>query len=417
MPPAAQTLEAVQMQMRHRSSGVLLRTIVIGLTAFLTLVDLFATQAILPSLTRAYGVTPAAMGFAVNASTMGMAISGLVVSLFSRYINRRRGILVSLVLLSIPTALLATAPDLMIFTALRIVQGLCMASAFTLTLAHLGEECSDMDADGAFAAYITGNVASNLVGRLIAAAVVDHFGLASNFYFFAAINLAGAVLVYYTVAHTTLMAHAGVIRASPFAAWIEHLRNPRLRAAFGVGFCILFAFIGTFTFVNFVLVRPPLSLGMMQLGFVYLVFLPSMVTTVLAGRTVRHLGTRPTLWGSLGLAAIALPLLLLSNLSAVLIGLVLVGVGTFFAQAVATGFVSRAATGDRGAASGMYLSSYFTGGLGGTAVLGQAFDRFGWAACVAGVALSLAVAALLTFRLTSDRQPAQTSRRREFTTR
>jgi len=417
MPPAAQTLEAVQMQMRHRSSGVLLRTIVIGLTAFLTLVDLFATQAILPSLTRAYGVTPAAMGFAVNASTMGMAISGLVVSLFSRYINRRRGILVSLVLLSIPTALLATAPDLMIFTALRIVQGLCMASAFTLTLAHLGEECSDMDADGAFAAYITGNVASNLVGRLIAAAVVDHFGLASNFYFFAAINLAGAVLVYYTVAHTTPMAHAGVIRASPFAAWIEHLRNPRLRAAFGVGFCILFAFIGTFTFVNFVLVRPPLSLGMMQLGFVYLVFLPSMVTTVLAGRTVRQLGTRPTLWGSLGLAAIALPLLLLSNLSAVLIGLVLVGVGTFFAQAVATGFVSRAATGDRGAASGMYLSSYFAGGLVGTAVLGQAFDRFGWAACVAGVALSLAAAALLTFRLTSDRQPAQTSRRREFTTR
>jgi predicted MFS family arabinose efflux permease len=100
-----------------------------------------------------------------------------------------------------------------------------------------------------------------------------------------------------------------------------------------------------------------------------------------------------------------------------LIGLVLVGVGTFFAQAVATGFVSRAATGDRGAASGMYLSSYFAGGLVGTAVLGQAFDRFGWAACVAGVALSLAAAALLTFRLTSDRQPAQTSRRREFTTR
>ena len=51
------------------ASGVLLRTVVIGLTAFLTVVDLFATQAILPSLTRAYSVTPAAMGFAVNAST------------------------------------------------------------------------------------------------------------------------------------------------------------------------------------------------------------------------------------------------------------------------------------------------------------------------------------------------------------
>ena len=37
-------LEAVQMEMQGQPSGVLLRTIVIGLTAFLTVVDLFATQ-------------------------------------------------------------------------------------------------------------------------------------------------------------------------------------------------------------------------------------------------------------------------------------------------------------------------------------------------------------------------------------
>jgi len=51
-------LEAAQIEMQGHPSGVLLRTIVIGLTAFLTVVDLFATQAILPTLTRAYQVTP-----------------------------------------------------------------------------------------------------------------------------------------------------------------------------------------------------------------------------------------------------------------------------------------------------------------------------------------------------------------------
>src|ERR1044072_4830247 len=87
------------------------RTVVIGLTAFLTVVDLFATQAILPSLARAYQVTPAAIGLAVNASTFGMAVAGLTVALFDRHIDRRLGILVSLVVLAIPTALLANAPD------------------------------------------------------------------------------------------------------------------------------------------------------------------------------------------------------------------------------------------------------------------------------------------------------------------
>src|SRR5690242_15869160 len=390
------------MNTHAHSPGVVLRSLVIGLTAFLTVVDLFATQAILPSLTRHYDVTPAAMGFAVNASTMGMAIAGLGTGFFSPYIDRRRGILLSLAILAVPTALLAVAPNLAVFTMLRICQGLCMASAFTLTLAYLGEQCSAMDAGGAFAAYITGNVASNLIGRLVSAAVVDSLGLASNFVLFALLNLAGAVLVYFTIQRVRPM-HAMPTARSPFAAMIAHWRNPALCSAFAIGFCILFAFIGTFTFVNFVLVQAPLSLGRMDLGFVYFVFAPSVITTLFAGKAVARFGTRATIWGALVVAAVGLPLLLSRHLAEVLTGMVLVGVGTFFAQACATGFVGQAASDNRGIASGTYLACYFFGGLVGSTVLGQLFDRCGWTACVAGVGASLAIAALLTARLTLTR--------------
>ena len=137
----------------------------------------------------------------------------------------------------------------------------------------------------------------------------------------------------------------------------------------------------------------------MELGFVYFVFLPSVVTTLLAGAAVTRLGTRPAVWGALALAAIGLPLLLSSHLAAVLTGMVLVGVGTFFAQAAATGFVGRAALENRGVASGIYLACYFLGGLVGSAVLGQLFDRVGWTACVAGVGAALLVAGVLAARL------------------
>jgi MFS transporter, YNFM family, putative membrane transport protein len=389
--------------MHGHSPGVVRRSIVIGLTAFLTVVDLFATQAILPSLARHYQVTPAAMGFAVNATTMGMAAAGLIVGFFSPHIDRRLGILVSLAILAIPTSLLASAPNLTVFTMLRIAQGLCMASAFALTLAYLGEQCSAMDAGGAFAAYITGNVASNLIGRLISAAVVDSFGLAANFYFFALLNLTGAGLVYFTIKRVQPM-HAMGEAASPLAAAIAHWRNPQLRAAFGIGFCILFAFIGTFTFVNFVLVREPLSLGMMNVGIVYFVFLPSIVTTLLAGQAVTRFGTKSALWGGLAVAGGGLPLLLATHLTEVLIGMVMVGVGTFFAQAVATGFVGKAAQDNRGVASGTYLACYFAGGLVGSLVLGQLFDHFGWSAGVAGVGIALVIACLLVVPLRIARE-------------
>ena len=57
----------------RRAAEVAWRSFAIALTAFLTVVDLFATQAILPSLAKAYGVSAGAIGFAVNASTIGMA--------------------------------------------------------------------------------------------------------------------------------------------------------------------------------------------------------------------------------------------------------------------------------------------------------------------------------------------------------
>ncbi len=384
---------------RQSPAGALGRQLVIGLIGFLTLVDLFATQAILPSLAHRYQVAPAVMGTVVNACTFGMAAAGLVVALISRRLDRRRGIWICLLLLAIPTSLLASMPDLATFTALRVVQGILMAAAFSLTMAYLAERCSATDTAGALAAYVTGVVAANLVGRLLAAAVAGGLGLEANFYLFALLNLAGALLVLVSLQRTQPMAAAGPAAASPFASWLAHLRNRPLAATFGIGFIILFAFIGTFTYVNFVLVRPPLALGPMTLGLVYLVFLPALLTTPLAGAIASRFGTRPSLTAGLLLALLGLPLLLLPSLAAVLLGLVLVGVGTFFAQATATGFVSRAATTDRGAASGLYLASYYLGGLIGSFLLGQVFDQLGWPACVGVIGLSLLLAAWLATQL------------------
>jgi YNFM family putative membrane transporter len=397
-----------------------LRPAIVALMAFFTVVDLFATQAILPMVAAAYRVAPSAAGMAVNTCTLGMAVAGLATALFSRRIDRRFGVVASLVLLAVPTSLLALAPDLEVFTLLRVMQGLCMSTAFTLTLAWLGERSSaggtSAGQAGAFAAYITGNVASNLVGRLIAATVTDGFGLAGNFYLFAGLNLAGAVLAWVamrgapapavSLAGPSATGPSATGPSAPLSSRLRQLCSTPLLSGFGIGFCILFAFIGVFTYVNFVLVRPPLDLGMMSVGFVYFVFLPSILLTPLAGGIVGRWGVRPALWTGLGVAALGLPLLLSPVLAGVLLGMVLVGAGTFFAQATATGFVSRAAATDRAGASGIYLAAYFSGGLMGSAALGQAFDRFGWPAAVAGVALALALAAILGFNLRTASEPA-----------
>jgi predicted MFS family arabinose efflux permease len=389
------TLTAALPDDTHVSPGALRRSLVIGLIGFLTLVDLFATQAILPALARHYGVTPAQIGVAANASTIGMAIAGLLVGALGRHVDRRFGVWFSLLLLSVPTGLLASASTLTTFALLRIGQGLCMASAFTLTLAYLGERCSKADAAGVLAAYVTGGVASNLIGRLCAATVASLAGPEATFWFFAVLNIAGAALAYVTLTGVQPMMAMAEPGRRLWSAWADHLSDPKLRRAFAIGFLILFGFIGTFTYIGFVLAAPPLALSMMATGLVFFVFLPSMITTPLAGSVVTRFGARRVLPQALILALAGLLLLLLPSLPAVLLGLVLVGVGTFFGQAVATSYVGRRAKRDRAAASGLYLSFYYSGGLAGAALVGQLFDRSGWPAAVAGIFAALAVAAWL----------------------
>jgi predicted MFS family arabinose efflux permease len=276
-----------------------------------------------------------------------------------------------------------------------------MAGAFTLTLAYLGENFMGAQGAAAFAAYVTGNVASNFIGRLISAALADHFGIATNFIVFAGLNLSGALVIYLTLEPAPLSRAPPPRVSEMIRALAYHMRNPPLLSAYAIGFCILFAFIGAFTYVNFVLARPPIGLGMMAIGFVYFVFLPSMFTTPAAGDLVRRFGPRMMVLGGLVVALAGLPLLIAPSLAPVAAGLTLVGVGTFFAQAVATGFVGRVAVTNRGAASGLYLASYFSGGLVGSALLGQIFDRFGWLACVFGIGLALAVAIILAAKMES----------------
>lgn len=368
----------------ERPRDVVRRSTIVALISFLTLIDLFGSQALLPQLVVAFDADPRVMGVAVNASTFGMAFSGLLVAWFADRIDRRRGIWVSLALLSVPTFCLGFSDSVAVFMALRVVQGVFMAAAFTLTLTYLSEQCDVTAAGGAMAAYITGNVASNLFGRLLAVAAADHISLAGSFWTFAALNLLGAGLAYVLIGARDI--EPPVRGASPLAAWTQHVSHPALRVAFALGFAILFVFVGVFTYINLHLTR---SLGVdpAYLGWVYLVFLPAMITTPLAAKAVGRFGPEKVFQAATIVVLLGLSLAFVPRLDAVLVGLSLIGAGTFFMQGAATGFVGRTALSNRAAANGLYLTSYYIGGLAGAFTLGLVNEAAGWIAVNACVTL------------------------------
>ena len=391
----------------ERPRDVMRRSTIVAIVSFLTLIDLFGSQALLPRLVVAFETDPGTMGLAVNASTFGMAISGMVVAWFADRIDRKRGIWLSLMLLSIPTFLLGVVDDVSLFLVLRVAQGVFMAAAFTLTLTYLSEQCDVTAAGGAMAAYITGNVASNLFGRLMAVSAADVAGLSGSFYAFAALNLLGALIAYMLIGPKD--EQAPMRGGPPLQAWRKHLAVPALRAAFGMGFAILFVFVGVFTYVNFHL-TDALGIGPEMLGLVYLVFLPALFTTPYAAKAVSRYGPQRVFQVS-GLVALSgVALTAVPSLVPALAGLAIIGAGTFFMQAAATGFVGRTAQGDRAAANGLYLTSYYIGGLFGAFALGQAHLAGAWP-LVAGIVAAVLLVTLPLSRALRNCGPEVLSKR------
>lgn len=376
----------------ERPRDVIRRSTIVAMIAFLTLIDLFGSQALLPRLVVAFDADPGLMGLAVNASTFGMAASGLAVAWFADRIDRKRGIWISLALLSVPTFLLGLADTVETFMALRVIQGVFMAAAFTLTMTYLSEQCDVTAAGGAMAAFITGNVASNLFGRLLAVSAADVVGLAGSFWVFAALNIAGAVLAYALIGRrdTAPPTRAG----PPLDAWRQHLAHPALRVAFLMGFVILFVFVGIYTYVNLHLTGA-LELAPENLGLVYLVFIPAIFTTPYAAKAVSRFGPKAVFRAASMAVLAGVGLTLIPAFWPVIAGLAIVGMGTFFMQAATTGFVGRTAITNRAAASGLYLTSYYLGGLAGAFLLGQINAAGGWQM----VAVFVGVAVLATIPL------------------
>ena len=71
------------------------------------------------------------------------------------------------------------------------------------------------------------------------------------------------------------------------SSWSSLIARSDLLSCFAIGFLILFTFIGTFTYVNFYLTGT-IGLSPMQLGFVYFVFIPSIIATPFAGHAARR---------------------------------------------------------------------------------------------------------------------------------
>ena len=212
---------------------------------------------------------------------------------------------------------------------------------------------------------VSGTVFGGFLGRFLTGLIVTHLNWRTAFLTLGFMNLLGAFAVRQWLPLAVNFVPAKHIYHSLEHAW-GHLKNSRLLAVCGMGFTILFTLVGTFTYVNFHLARPPFNLGPAGLGSIFAVYLLGCIVTPLSGRFLDLYGSHRMALMSVGTTLFGLALTLASSLTLVIAGLALFSTGIFISQSFATVLTGRVTDHARSAAAGLYVTFYYAGGSVGT---------------------------------------------------
>ena len=369
---------------------------VVWLIGFFAFINLYSMQSVLPLVMQDFNASPLQAGATVGATVLAVALVSPFMGILSDAVGRKSVICGSLFGLALPTALIPVAPNLDLVVLLRFLQGLAIPGIVVTLTAYIAEEFRPEAAARMTSVYMGGAVMGGFSGRFITGHAGHIFGWRGAFILLVVLNLIGAV-----VALWQLPASRGFVPnrniGNAFRTLASHRRNFKLLAACAVGFCVLFSLVGTFTYVNLLLVAPPFNLSVAGLANVFCVYLLGVVITPLTGRFIVRYGFLRALLSALGLSALGFLLTLTPSLIGVIGGLAIGSSGVFICQSATISFIARNVPTGRSSATGLYYMSCYVGGAAGTLIGGLAYQAGGWGGTVASMIIVQALAAALAW--------------------
>ncbi len=362
------------------------RDIGVAVAGFSTFINLYPTQALLPTLAQEFGTSLAQVGFTVTAALVAVALVAPFVGSISDVFGRRRLIVGAIFVLILPTLALAAAPSLGFMIVCRFIQGLLLPFIFAITVAYIADECPGAEGVRATGSYAVGTIMGGFAGRFVAGWMAELVNWRAAFVALAAMTLAAAAIVAWCLPTERNFRPVRGWRGT-VASFADHLRNRQVLATCAVGFAVLFSIIAAFTYANFLLAAPPYHLGPGQLGTIFVVYLLGAVATPVAGRLTLRFGRRATLHIGVACAMVGLLLTLAHPLPLIVLGMGLTAAGIFTQQVLSIGYVALAARTARSTAVGLYVTTYYIGGSLGGVLPAGIWAHFGWPGCVALVLL------------------------------
>ncbi len=357
--------------------------------AALNVFVLYSPQPLLPFFADLYGLSESSSALLMAVTMLPLAVAPLSYGYLLSYIQPITVLRLSLIILAFLTLLTGLAQSFPQLLVVRFLQGLFIPASLTAVMAFLaGSGREDGGLQQAMSLYVAATISGGFLGRLLAgtsSVIVDW----RIFYFVLAALLYGC---FFMVRPAGAGGGKGAKQLAAVADISSFLKVRPCLPVYLAVFCLFFVFCGTLNFLPFRTVELAGYRSGLLTGIMYCGYITGIVTSMGAGKIIRQAGSE---------ARVMIPgyFLFLLVLLAMLVphaGLLFVLLfpfcgAMFLVHTVATAVVNRKSGQYRGLASGLYVSSYYSGGVAGMYIPGLFYERYGWGAMVTGMAVMAAL--------------------------
>src|SRR5258706_8125908 len=114
--------------------------IAVPVAGFCTFLTRYSPQALLPTLSREFGVGAAEISTIMTASTLAIALTAPFTGAVADVLGRKRVITAAMLAVGVSMVGAAVAPDVQALVAWRFIPGLLLPPIFAVTVAHIRDE-------------------------------------------------------------------------------------------------------------------------------------------------------------------------------------------------------------------------------------------------------------------------------------
>lgn len=384
--------------------------------------QLYAVQPMMPLLSSEFSLSAADASWVLSISTLTLAISLLLSSLLSEFIDRRRLMIVAVASTAVLSLLCALAQNYTQLLWLRALLGLALGGMPALAITYLSSEVPAARLSQTIGFYIAGTALGGMLGRAFGALLSDQFSWRLALLLLGVAGLAAAWQFQRilpktqpkTLPHESPRAMQSNSRRSQqlmqvtpdlqrlrqlISSVFVQIRQPKLLALFAIAFLLTGSYTGLYNYITFYLLAPPYLFSQSTVAAITVFYVFGIGSSLWGAMLTKHLPLRTLVPMALTLMLLGLCATLHPDVGIILTGIALFTFGFFATHTLCSNWLATLVQAPKALVTAVYLCCYYLGASTLGAFSGIGWDLGGWPAVVLLLALLLCLALALSLWL------------------